>query len=923
MQLQCIERALFTLLFSIFFLTGIHAKPGFIENIGQITDQYYTPRPDIIAKYPARKGLTIFLSNSGIHYQFVTESEMYRMDVKLIGANANARISKQKPGTFKEQYQLADVKGVASSFGKLTYHDVYPGIDWAFYFNEHGDLEHDFIIKPGGSVSDIRLEYLGSDGLKIDRKGDLIATTRFGQIKEPKPYSYEQGTGRTIASSYKLEGNTLTFKTNPYKGTLVIDPIISWSTYIGGSEFDEIRDVKTGKDGVVYAVGSTNSTTNIATIGAHLTTFQGGNNSIGSDAFISKFSPFGQCLWSTYFGGSNVDLGLALAIDTTGFLYMAGRTNSSTGISTPGSYQEVKAGTNAGYDVYLVKFDTAGLPVWGTYYGGSSADGLESVALTIDRYNNLYLAGNTQSANQIATTNAFQASRPGNQDGFIVKFNTAGNLSWATYFGTSTNDWINAITTDTTGNIIVVGQSQGTTGLSTTGAYKEIGLGLTDGFIAKFDSAGARLWSSYFGGPDNDRLFAVCTDSTNAIYISGITNSTSDISTSGAHQSIIGSATDGLIAKFDQGGGLLWSTYFGGTDNDLVQYLLFSKGKLYATGSTLSPNNITTPDAIVPVYNNSFSEGFLATFSAGGQRQWATYFGGDVTEEPRAIAIGNADQLYIGGKTASISGLASMGSHQSTFGGLQDGMLIAINMCNVPGTPVAISGQQTVCENSQQQYSITPVAGASSYTWILPAGSGWSGSSNTENIMVTIGAANGDIKVVANNSCGNSDTIALSITVNPAPLPVISRSGNILSVSQTFNSYQWLLDGSTIPGATNPTHVAVANGTYTLEVTGSNGCLGISNEILIDNGTSINPGFAELGIKIFPNPFFANLNIVVPVPLNIKIVDLTGKTLKSMQLSIGAAQVDLSHLPAGVYLLEAYTSANEKLGSCSVVKTTP
>ena len=922
MKIYQIKRAFWTLLLLTTLVKRAQAKHSFIENIGQVTDQNNNLRHDIIAKYSGN-GLNIFLSNSGIHYQFSTENELYRMDVKLIGANPSARISKEKQTAFNEQYHLSNIKGVANSFEKIVYHDIYPNIDWIFYFNSKGQLEHDFVIKPGGRVSDIKLEYLGAESLKIDRNGGLIAVTNYGNITEPAPYSYEQTSGKNVKSSYVLDRNTLTFKTEGYKGTLVIDPVINWATYLGGSEYDEIRDIKIGNDGFVYAVGSTSSTTNIATTGAHLINFQGGSNTIGADAFMSKFDTDGNCIWSTYYGGNQVDLGLSLAVDNTGFLYMAGRTNSLTGISTIGSYQETKAGTNAGYDVYLVKFDTTGNLIWGTYFGGSSADGLESVAITSDRFNNLYLAGNTQSANGIATANAFQTTRPGNQDGFIAKFNSSGNLSWATYFGTSLNEWINTITTDTIGNIIVAGQSQGTIGLSTSGAYQTIGLGLTDGFIAKFDSTGTRLWSTYFGGPDNDRLFSICTDSTNAIYIAGITNSTSDIITPTAHQTTIGSATDGMIAKFDGNGNLEWSTYFGGSDNDLVQDLLFSGGKLYVIGSTLSPNSITTPDAIVPIYNNSYSEGFLSTFSAIGQQLWSTYFGGDVTDDPKSIAISGEELVYIAGKTTSINGLATTNSHQTIFGGLQDGMLLKIKMCNLPQTPVSITGQQVVCENSVQQYSIIPVAGATSYTWIIPTSSGWSGSSNSENIIVTVGAADGEIKVIANNDCGSSDTIVLAIAVKAAPSPVINRNGNILSVSQNFNTYQWLLDGNIIPGATNPTHAATNNGTYTLKVEGANGCLGLSNEVVIDNFTSINQKFAELGIKIFPNPFQSNLNIIIPIPLTVKIIDMTGKTLKSLRLQIGESQIDLSQLPAGVYLLEAHTLSKESLGSCSVIKAIP
>jgi hypothetical protein len=138
------------------------AKQAFVENIGQVTDQYQNKRPKIIAKYQAEKNLSIFLSNSGIHYQWNTGDELYRMDVKLLGANPHPRISKEKNTGFRQQYQLAEVQGIAHSYERVTYHDVYPGIDWVFYFNELGKLEHDFIIRPDAKVSDIQLQYAGA-----------------------------------------------------------------------------------------------------------------------------------------------------------------------------------------------------------------------------------------------------------------------------------------------------------------------------------------------------------------------------------------------------------------------------------------------------------------------------------------------------------------------------------------------------------------------------------------------------------------------------------------------------------------------------------------------------------------------------------------------------------------------------------------
>ncbi len=923
MKTNLIKRAFLTLLLLSTFVVAMQARHSFIENIGQVTDQNNNTRPDIVAKYAAGNGLNIFLAKTAIHYQFSKENELYRMDVKLIGVNPNPRISKEKPTVFKAQYHLTGVKGVANSYERIIYHDIYPNIDWVFYFNQQGQLEHDFVVKPGGKVSDIKLGYMGANSLKIDRNGNLIASTDYGTITEPAPYSYDQATNKKVSSSYVLNGNTLGFETDKYNtySTLVIDPVIDWSTYLGGSEYDDIRDTKIGKDGFVYVVGSTSSTSNIATVGAHLSTFQGGNNSSGADAFIAKFAPNGTCVWSTYYGGPAVDLGISLDIDTAGYLFVAGRTNSTTGIATPGSHQPTKAGNLSGFDAFLLKMDTSGTPIWSTYFGGNFSEGSVGFDMCIDRYNNIYMAGNTNSSAGITTPSAFQLTKAGSDDGFIAKFNNQGNLLWSTYYGSTLSDNINSITTDTSGNLIVVGHTQSLTGLSTVNAHLEIGNGNIDAFIAKFDSNGQRLWGSYFGGSGFDVFYSVTTDNTNAIYCSGRTASTTNIAFGNAHQSTIGGTEDdAFIAKFNPNGTMNWSTYYGGPEGEGSYSILFSGNKLYFTGNSNSSSNVTTADGITPIYNNSLSEGVLATFSPAGQRLWATYLGGDGGEIINAIDINSEGEVFLGGITLSPAGLSTPGAHQTTFGGDNDGWLIKIKMCDLPQSPTQIVGSNEVCENSQQQYTVPSINGADSYSWILPTG--WSGTSNTDTINITVGSVSGEIKVVALNTCGASDTISLAVIVKPAPQPSIDRNGNILSVAQTFTSYQWLLNGNPINGATGMTHVATENGTYTLQVQGDDGCIGVSNEIVINDMVSVDNLLRQNGIRIYPNPFSTKAFVETAVPLNVVVVDISGKTMLTKTNIKTNTSMDLSALPVGNFYFKMFDhKTSEYLGAAFMVKT--
>lgn len=906
------SRLLLMLLFS-FQISYAFSGKGFVENIGQVTDQFGQPRQDIRFSVNNGAGMKIYFSENGLYYQWYKGDQIYRMDVKLVGANPNPRISTEKVQNFKESFTRIIGKD-AKSFGKITYHEVYPHIDWVFYFNAQGQLEHDFVVHPGAKVSDIRIQYLGADKMNIEADGGLLVQTPFGAIKENSPYTYEQVSGKPVKSSYRLDGDQLSFSTENYRGTLIIDPVIDWATYVGGADYDEVWDTKVGKDGMVYVTGSTNSITNIATTGAHLTTFAGGTNPFGSDAFLRKYNPQGECLWGTYLGGTNVELGLSLAIDTIGNLYVAGRTNSQTGIATTGVHQELKAGTNASYDAFIVKFDTAGQRLAGTYFGGTGAEGSEMVAITCDRYNNLYLVGNTQSAGGIATANAFQVIRPGNHDGFIVKFNTNLLRIWGTYFGTSSNDYINAVTTDSTGNVIVAGHTQSATGIATTGS----GAGGTDGFVAKLDSAGNRLWSVYYGGPGYEKLNALVTDSAGAVYGLGATESTSGLASTGAHQPVNGGSIDLCLFKMDAAGQLLWSTFFGGSSNENPGGLLFVEGNLYFSGQTLSSTGITTPDATVPLYNTSASEAMLITFSPLGQRLWGTYLGGDAEDYGRALAAYDGN-LYIAGSTTSVNNLATTGADQNVFGGTNDGMLLHINMCSLPELTGTITGNTTVCEHSEQVFHINPSTSADSYIWVLP--NGWIGSSTSDSIVATVGSNSGDILLIPQNACGIGDTLKLAVTVNPAPTPTISRSGNILTVGQIFTTYQWLKNGTEIAGANGPSYAATVNSTYRIRVTGANGCTGLSNEIQISNLSGIKDLLADKGIHVSPNPFVSAIRLELPQKAKLRLLDISGKIVQVKAVNAGTNIITIPDLAEGTYILQVYTVDGAYLGATQLSKT--
>src|SRR5690606_11984474 len=176
---------------------------------------------------------------------------------------------------------------IARSYQKITYKDVYPNIDWVFYINAQGQLEHDFVAQPNGNINDIKMRYNGSVKLELLEDGSLQAITPMGEIAENAPYAYMQD-GKAVATSFVLEGGILSFETAPYRGTLTIDPVIEWGTYFGGTGDETGGDITTDIWGNVYLCGTTTSSSNIATTGAFQDTLVDND-----EAFLSKWNSEG------------------------------------------------------------------------------------------------------------------------------------------------------------------------------------------------------------------------------------------------------------------------------------------------------------------------------------------------------------------------------------------------------------------------------------------------------------------------------------------------------------------------------------------------------------------------------------------------------------------------------------------------------
>lgn len=307
--------------------------------------------------------------------------------------------------------------------------------------------------------------------------------------------------------------------------------------------------------------------------------------------------------------------------------------------------------------------------VWAKYIGDSLITTTKGVIT--DRFGYIYICGSTQSINNIATSGAYQTVLTDSiSDAYISKYNKYGSLIWSTYFGGNLEDVANAIYVDTSFNVFIAGTTFSTVGLTDSTSFQDSLAGSSDAFLAKFNKLGQLQWSTYIGGDSTDVGLSLSTDYLQNVYLGGNTASLTGIATDSSFQTSLSGEMDGFLSKFDSTGTLLWSTYIGGQNVDLLSKVAFGDtaihicGKTYSTDFPISGTN--SQDSLV-----GLNDGFIARFDPNGNLIWSTYYGGDQEDEVNSIKVFN-NNLYFTGTTNSDTNISTIGSFQPIRAGLKD-----------------------------------------------------------------------------------------------------------------------------------------------------------------------------------------------------------------------------------------------------------
>lgn len=308
---------------------------------------------------------------------------------------------------------------------------------------------------------------------------------------------------------------------------------------------------------------------------------------------------------------------------------------------------------------------------WFTYYGGTATEDLFEGELAIDGKGSPLLAGNTSSPQYIASTGAYQVTYgEGGVDGFVAKFKQNGQLAWATYYGSYDRDGCHAIAADAAYNIFVGGNTYSNSGIATVGSHQEIFGGSMDAFLVKFNSNGIRQWATYFGGTGyGDQINGVECDASGNVYFTGYTCSPNNISTPGAYQEVYNGVDDVtgdvMVGEFTTNGNLIWASYHSGPGQDRAHdIVLLQNGDFYVEGTCESTSQFSTPGVHQSTYGGGPQDAFIAKWHGDGELVWCSYYGGEKDEHGRGLAIDSGNNAYIGGWTASTTGIGTPGAAQ-------------------------------------------------------------------------------------------------------------------------------------------------------------------------------------------------------------------------------------------------------------------
>lgn len=759
----------------------------FYENKGQIIDQNGKENADVKYLYHSA-GLNVQLRSNGFSYdiyetkktpnpnfskdiknkipdretyhtdEFLFEKLIHRVDIELLNSNKNLKIiAEGKSPDYENYFNLPkNPKGVENvhRYQKVLYKNIYSNIDLIFFKPKDAlkPIEYNFIINPGGKVSDIKMKFNGAPALI--KEGKLTLNVRFGEMHENIPNSWILTNKKeNINVSFKDLGNqTFGFNTpiDVSNKTIIIDPVPTriWGSHAGGTG-DDYGRIKTDNQSTGYLFGTTTSYTNFATSGTYQQTVAG-----TFDAFLMKLTKNGQKLWGTYYGFGMSDGFMDVDFDENFNIYAGGTVQR-------GPYNE---------NIILVKFNNIGGLAFQKEFVSSRQDKLYTVSYN---QNHVYIGGDAFSSD-FPTVNAMQPikSTPiGYMEGILASLNsTTGNVDWATYFGRSDGSTSIFHIFSSVDNLEIIGATQSST-IPMINAFQPIKGGESDGIYIKLSKSGNTiLRSSYYGNAGSELVWKARIVNNNLIL-------PGKYSTTDFPQGQPG------IWRVNLANNIITKNYFNFNGDPQLLAYPDTSGNVFFTGlHSNGQSDISTPGAYMgmpPQYNSTF----LIKYNQNDAKEWGTYYTGNGATQQGEVTKDIEGAIYLTGMSGgNTSGIATPGTFQQAPGGGNDIFIAKFGDCT---SAAIITSNSPVCTNSVIQLNAT---GGTTYNWTGPNGFNSTQQNPTIPNATATNAGTYICQVSGSGVCDGSFTVNVVVGDNVAPIPNIASLPDITGDCHTIVS---------------------------------------------------------------------------------------------------------------------------------------
>ena len=739
---------------------------------------------------------------------------------RFLGASARPEIvgAEPLPGTYSS-FRGGDPARWRSglpTYGAIAYRGLYPGIDLR-YEGVEGRVKGTYRVEPGADPSRIRWTYAGAKRARTDRAGNLLVAPLGGGsvAMEQAPTAWQEAAGRRlpVAARYAVaaDGSIGFALTNGYDRTrpLVIDPTLTYSTYLGGGGEDVGYGVAVDASGAAYVTGYTLSidfpTKNANDPGCG--TDGTCDGSAFYDAFVAKLDPSlsgaASLVFSTYLGGSGNDFGVRIAVDGGGAAYVTGIARAA--FPTTGNAFQQTYGGAPGADAFLTKLSADGSQLlYSTYFGGSGGDGAWGIAL--DAASNVYITGRTFSVNFPTTAGALDrvcgtdGTCNGLSDAFVAKFNLAASgaasLVYSTYLGGSGEDQGFGIAVDAANNAYVTGRTTSNDFPTAGSPYQATYAGGFDAFIAKLNSTGAALsYSTYFGGSSYDDGYSIALGSSNRVHVVGTTFSPDLPTTPSALRASFGGVNDAYLVKLDPAvagaAGLLYSSYLGGNDDDQGYGLAVDGSDVaYVTGFARSPNLPVAGGPFQP-WNAGTWDVFVMklnpALSGAASLLYSTYLGGLSTDAGYGLALDASGSIYLTGQTFSAGSFPTVNPFQTSLGGNSDVFVARIDNAAAAADLAVIQtdAPDPVAAGSNLTYTVTVTNGGPSaatgvrLTDVVIGSATFVSASPTQGTCTALALSGEQDVTCALGSLAVAGTATVSIVVTPPTAGTITSTARV------------------------------------------------------------------------------------------------------------------------------------------------